>query len=248
MKYLTIIFFIICSVTALTIYWLRPDPGLPPNEIALSVNGREIAEKTILAMKRKAGYHQKGRTDIYDTVITRELLIQKAQEQKIDQEESFRTALKEYYENSLIKILLERKNNEITVQVSETDVDRYLKLRGATITLTRLDSIPTSANAAKDISGESITTSFDNLAEPLRLLISTLSPGEFGIRFDTGNERYAIRLDQVIAAESGDKPFPSRDQVRDMLENFLREQAMNKWIADLNASAEITIYHDKKGP
>lgn len=248
MKYLTIIFLVICSVTVLTIYWLQPDPGIPLDEVALSVNGRKIAEKTILALEQKSGYHQKERTDVYDTVITRELLIQQAQEQKIDQEESFRTALKEYYENSLIKILLERRNSELTVQVSEADIERYLKLRGTTVTFTRLDSIPTSTNSVKGISGESMTSAFDDLAEPLRLLISTLSPGEFGIRFDTGNERYAIRLDQAKASESGNEPFPPRDHVRDMLENFLREQAMNKWIADLNASAEITIYNDKKGP
>ena len=246
MKYLFIILAIITGATAISIYFSLPETKIPEKEIALSINGRDINRSTIVSEQKKFGYHANELSDIYSAVITKELLIQEARRLRIDQEESFRKALKDYYENSLITTLLERKNKEIVVQVTNEEIDKYLQLHGATITFTRLSAIPKQGEDASKLTGQTTTVLFDDLAIPLRQLISFLRPGEVAIKFDTGTEQYAIRLDSIAPVGSRVGVSPGgREQVRKILLNYKQETAINKWLTGLKEKAKITI-HDEK--
>ncbi len=245
MKYLFIILAIVCGTTALSFYFLIPPAKIVPSDIAITVNDYDIADNGALQEITDSGYHAEEESDRYDTIITRVLLLQEAQKQKIDREESFRKELKTYYENSLIKILLERKDSQITVDVSEADINGYLSFVNTVVSFTRLDTVPTSDNEATYAGGLTNTVPFDDLATPMQLLLSSLKPGQFGVNFDTGSEKYAVRLDSVSAIDDSSPQNIDRPYLLKMLEDYKREQKINSWLAKLKQDANITI-HNKK--
>ena len=63
--------------------------------------------------------HHENRQEFLKSVVVEQLLIQEAKRQKIDQEPQFREAIKNHYEQSLVKILLERKNQSLDETVTE---------------------------------------------------------------------------------------------------------------------------------
>lgn len=243
MKYLLIIFAIIATAAIISLTFFRPEKPTTQEDIALTVNGHNISNSSISQESNKFGYHGMEKQEIYDSVITREILINEAQRQKIDKEDDFRKALKIFYETSLIKILLERENSKIQVSVSDEEIENYLSYIGKTVSFTRLDSIPTPGTDTKKIAGNANTALFDDLAEPLRLLLSTLQPGSYGIRFDTGTEKYALRLDSVNSINSPTEGRFSKQHIRDMISDYKHEQFLNQWLTDLKAKAEVTIHN-----
>lgn len=246
MKYLVFIFTIVLLASGLTLFNLLPEEKIPKSDVALTINGRDIAQETVNSQSTGSGYHDESRSQLYNTIITRELLIEEAKKLEIDKEESFRKALKNYYENSLIKILMERKNSQIRVSVTEQQIDSYISYLGKTVTFTRLDTIPAPGDAVQNIGGLTTRVLFDDLAEPVKLLLASLTPGDFIIKFDTGSDKYAIRLDNVEPTESTMAAKPDRAHIGRLLEEFAREQQLNQWMADLNKAATITIHDNEK--
>jgi len=242
MKYLYFIIAIVLAITLISFYFLLPDKPIPQTDIAVTVNGHNLARKTIESRYVKFGYHSEDLPDMVDEAITREILIQEAQRQGIDREPSFREALQNYFENSLIKVLLDRQNSKISVSVSDREIDRYLSFSGKLVTYTQLNSIPKSSDQIKTAPGITNTVLFDDLALPLRLTLFSLSPGEFRITADTGSEKYAIRLDKIEPSRPDTVSHQDRKKIRDILVEFKRERQMQKWLADLKKNASITIY------
>ncbi len=245
MKYLFIILAIVSLATVLSLLSFLPGKT-PSKEIAISINGRDIAMEAIAKESSKRGYHAKEQTELYDTLITRELLIQEAEIQAIHKEESFRESLKEFYENSLIKILLDRKNEQLVTKVSEDEVGGYLALTGKIVTFTRLDAIPKTPEEAATAAGLTNTALFNDLATPIRMLLASLHPGQFAVHFDTGTDRYAIRLDDIQPSPVPSLPQIDRQRVSAMFEDYKREQQMSQWLADLKQKATITIHNGKE--
>lgn len=241
MKYLFILFALIATSLVMSILFFPNGNKLAEDKIAVTVNGHDISSVTLANERHNYGYHG-TKPELYESVITREILIQEAQRQEIDKEESFRKTLKKFYENSLVKILLERKNKDIAVSVTDKEIDTYISFLGKSVSFTRLETIP--SNPPKQLTASGIKNSalFDDLAEPLRLLLSTLKPGEYGIRFDTGNEKYAIRLDSVSPTGQPPEMKPDREMIKEILMEYKREQMLNQWLRDLKAKAEIKIY------
>lgn len=246
MKYLFIILAIVSLATVLSLFSFMPGKTPSKEEIAISINGRDIARDAVATEFDKRGYHADDRAELYDTLITRELLIQEAERQEINKEESFRKSLKEFYENSLIKILLDRKNEQLRTQVGEEELNGYLALSGKIVTFTRLDAIPATREEADKAKGLTNTALFNDLATPLRMLLSTLQPGQYSVQFDTGSEKYAIRLDDIQPSPDTGKQQIDRQRLIAIFEEYKREQQMNQWLIELKQKATITIHNDKE--
>ncbi len=71
---------------------------------------------------------QRRKSDCVNSLITKELLLQESQREGIDKEESFRESIQNFYEQSLIKLLIDRKFASLHVTVSDEDVNRYIAL------------------------------------------------------------------------------------------------------------------------
>lgn len=219
---------------------------MPPDQVVLSINGHDFDKETISEQSSQYGYHVEQLADVYNTVITRELLIQEARRRKIDQEESFRQALKKYYENSLISILLERRNSEIQVSVSEDEIDKFLGLSGKTVIFTRLEKVPAPSEDISQLGGLTTTALFDDLAMPIQQLLWSINVGEIGVKFDTGNEELAIRFDDISDYTTESSGPPPRSRVRSILLDFKKEQELNRWLTDLKTKANIKIHDDRQ--
>lgn len=237
MKYLLTIVILVLASTVLTLLYFWPENKPVPENTVVSVNGRNFSRDFFDALDKKQGYHSENRADTVNTVITRELLIQEAQRLGIGREEPFRTSLKNYYEQSLIKILTDRQYKNLQVNVTDEEVENYLSCFGKIYTFTILP-----------VSGEQNTTDrqrtalFDDLSDPIRLLLAELKPGETRKQFDTGSQVSKIRLDRVKPAP-GYQPEPKdRQRIRTLLEVQKRERLISTWINDLRNKASIIVY------
>jgi hypothetical protein len=244
MKYLLTILGIICVASLLTLYFVWPDKPMQDSKVAVTVNGHDLAKTTVAAEGTRGGYHNEDYAELLDSVIMRELLIQAAQLSKIDKEESFRESLKTFYEQSLIKILMDRQYEAAQVTVDEAEVDAYLSFFGKRVTFTRLPVTPNPPHAPIPEKGTQNEVLFDDLAEPMKLLLSNLKTGEFDIRFDTGSERYAVRLDKVVPVLDVISALPDRESVKQMLTDQKRQQCINDWLDELRSKASITIHNN----
>jgi hypothetical protein len=243
MKYLIIILGIICTATLLTLYFVWPEKPINATNIAVTVNGHDLAKTTVTAEGARAGYHSEDYAEVLDSAITRELLIQEAQRQDIDKEESFRVSLKTFYEESLIKTLMDRQNDMPKVEVNDSEIDHFLSLFGKMVTFTRLPVTTSHPKIPSSDQGPQNEVLFDDLAEPLKFLLSCLKPGEYAMKFDTGSEQYAVRLDKLTPAVNMPTTTPQRDQVRKMLEEHKCQQQIANWLYELRNKASITIHN-----
>lgn len=237
MKYLLTIVILVLTSTVLTLLYFWPENKPAPENIVVSVNGHNFSRDFFNALDQKQGYHSEDRKDTVNAVITRELLIQEAQRLGIDREETFRASLKNYYEQSLIKILTDRQYKKLQVKVTDAEIDDYLSCFGKIFTFTILP-----VNGEQDALPRQRSVLFDDLSDPIRLLLAELKPGESKEQFDTGSQVGKIRLDRVEPAP-GYQPEPvDREHVRELLEGQKRESLINAWINDLRSKASIIVY------
>jgi len=244
MKYLYSILAIVVAASLLSLFFLWPNSKIPKKDTLFTINGQKYTRDIVTSQNNRFGYHSDNNLEMINTVISRELLIQEAQKQAIDKEATFRASLKNYYENGLIKILLDRKNDATQVEISDEEIDRYISFLNTIVSFTRLEHIPKSDKEATQIAGVSTTSLFNDLAIPVRILLSSLSPGSFKIQFDTGSEQYAIRLDKVEPTLKKEATTPDRKKIRLILAEFKKEQMMNEWYNDLRKQASITIHNN----
>ena len=126
MKYLYYIIFAAVAVSVAAGYFLST-PQTPPPGAALIINDRVITSDELNKCYASIRPDIKDRDDFINSVITRELLIQESQRIGIDKEEAFRRSIQDYYEQSLIKLLMDRKSAALNVSVSDDELDRYIK-------------------------------------------------------------------------------------------------------------------------
>jgi hypothetical protein len=244
MKYLITILAIICAATMLTLYFVWPDQPMDTKNIAVTINGHDLAKSTIAADGARAGYHSVyDSAQLLDSAITRELLIQEAQRQNLDKEKSFLIALKTFYEESLIKTLMDRQYSMPEVKVNNAEINAYLSMFAQMVTFTRLSVTTSDPKVPDSDEGPQNEVLFDDLAEPLKFLLSNLKLGEYAIKYDTGNEQYAIRLDKVTPVIGMVVKKPERDRVRKILEECKRQQQISDWLRELRNKASITIHN-----
>jgi hypothetical protein len=243
MKYIITIAGIIWVATLLTLYFVWPEKQMDATNVAATVNGHNLSKNTLTTQGESSGYHSDDYAELLDSAITRELLIQEAQRLNLDKEESFRLLLKTFYEESLIKTLMDRMYAAPTALVTDTEIDAYLNLSGKRVTFTRLPvTVEETATIASD-KGPQNEVLFDDLADSMKMLLAGLHPGEYQIKFDTGSDQYAIRLDKV-SDDSGVQPSPpDREHVKKMLEEYKHQQQIDTWLHELRNKASITIHN-----
>ncbi len=243
MKYLLAILSIVCVMTALFLFVLWPKKQPADQDIVVTINGHDLIRTTPADQEHKSSYHQDSQKDLMDSTITRELLIQEAQRQAIDKEPSFRSSLKAFYEQSLIKVLLDRQYQKTEASVTESEIDAFLASFGKRVIFSRF---PVPDAAPKDMAtkkGQQTSAIFDDLAEPVQVLIANLKPGEFTVRYDTGSDQYAIRLDSIADDSTLPTTLPDRESVRQLMTEYKREQQISMWLNNLRKSASITIHN-----
>ena len=246
MKYLVIILTIILAITAATFLFIWPDQPKVKKDVLVTINGHDITRSDIQE-EGAMGSHHESSGDFLNTVINKQLLIQEAQRQSIDQEPSFRKELKDYYEQSLIKVLMERKDASLQVQVSDGEVENFLDSFGKTYTFMLLKTRePLTADFLKK-NGALHSALFEDLSENLQLILAGLKPGEMAMEFETGNENSAILLEK-IEGTGNRSSLISPEKARKILEEHKKRQLITNWINDLRRNASVTLHQQKEQP
>ena len=243
MKYLFTILALVLLSSVVTFYYLWPSSTTTSQDVALSVNGHLFSQKQIDDQYQREGYHSGDTGSSVDALVTKQLLLDEAQRLGLDKEDDFRQSLKNYYEQSLIKVLADRKLKSITVEVRDEDIDRYLSCSGKIFTFTR---IPMENGKLLEKQRRQNRVLFDDLSESLRLVLAMLQPGERIVQFETGTEVGVIHLDKMEKVEGFEAEMYDRDRVRELLANYQKSLEIDRWINSLRKKASIVVYDEEE--
>jgi len=118
MKYIYYIVIILLVISVIIGYELIGNRNIT-GEPAIVINDRTITSTEFERLYSQRQPHGQSKTDFINSLITKELLIQESREIGIDKDESFRKSIQNYYEQSLIKLLIDRKISSL----KPTDID-----------------------------------------------------------------------------------------------------------------------------
>lgn len=75
---------------------------------------------------------EKGRKEYVNRLLEKEILLQEAQRQGLDREKDFMRSIENYWEQALLKLLLQRKSREISglIHVYDNEIEEYYRDSG----------------------------------------------------------------------------------------------------------------------
>lgn len=240
LKYIYYIVAILLMISALIGYALMP-ARVPENKAALIINGKTVSADEFNKLFSSQSGHPPDPETFINSLITRELLIQESQKEGVDKEENFRRSIQNFYEQSLIKLLMDRKFSSLRVSVSDEELERYVSFLNRKMQLTIFNfRSPEEALASKLTGGERKTLYLEDLSHDLRTFVAALKVGGHTGPIKTGGNFVVVRLDGVETPPA--RPAaPDRESIRKMLTDGKREKMINNWIADLREKAKIKI-------
>ncbi len=244
MKYLYYITFAVVAVSVAAVYFLAAPQTPSPNSV-LIINDRVITNDELKILYASVRPDMKDEDDFMNSLITKELLIQESRRIGIDKEEPFRRSLQDYYEQSLIKLLMDRKLASLNVSVSDDELDRYVPYLNKKIVL----SIFSFEDLDKAKSGryrrvEQKRSSFEDLSNEIKDRVVHLKKGEMSQPVKSGNVYITLRIDGIYSLPSPAPPLEERERVRNVLIEAKKEKMINDWLADLRNKARIKIFVD----
>ncbi len=106
----------------------------PAGQVALRINdySMQADEFERLFLETYSDDTPDARSIFLENVITRKLLLQEAQEQGLDKEEAFLKSVQDFWEQSLLRLAIDRKLKEISdsLRVNENEINAvYMKWR-----------------------------------------------------------------------------------------------------------------------
>lgn len=242
MRYIYYIIFILLGLSAIIGYELRSKND-SLKETALIINERVITTDEFNRLYSSRAYHIKDKSDFINSLITKELLIQESQKKGIDKEESFRRSIQNFYEQSLIKLLMDRKFATLNIAISDDELNKYIMFLNSKLHLT-IFSFDSAEEAKKGDyrDGETKIAYFKDLSIDIKDSIISLKEGEMTGPIKIGEKYVVVRLDKT---EIFSYQMPSdleKERIKKMLIDGKKEKAINDWTADLREKASIKIF------
>lgn len=247
MRYIYYIIAIVILLSAFTAYQLT-STGPSRENAALIINDRIITTEEFDKLYASAPSNLKAdKNEFIDYLITKELMIQEAQKEGIDKDESFRMSMQNFYEQSLIKLLMDRKYRLPDVTVTNDEITRYSSLLNAKLHLT-LFSFNNPEEAKKGVAAktEQRFLNFEDLSDDLKFLVLTSKEGESSKPLRQGDVYISIRIDRI---EGVIKPKPDdicTDKAKDFLTEMKKKKLMEESISRQREKASIEIMTDVK--
>ena len=119
----------------------------PDKKVAVEINKYKMTVEDIKYEFKNAPYDEadllktdKGRRKYLDGLIDKEVLLQEAQRHGIDREKDFMKSIENYWEQALLRILLERKSKEISglIHVYDNEIEDYYRDSGEKLPLSKV--------------------------------------------------------------------------------------------------------------
>jgi len=246
MKYLYTIISIIIIISVIVLYEINKKEKIE-DDIALIINNKIITKDEFDKLYSFQTSHVNSKEEFIDTLITKELLIQESQKEGIDKEESFRRSLQNYYEQSLIKLLIDRKFSTLNIDVKEDEVEKYINLLDKKIYLTiykykNLEDL----SRATNYEIEQISSNFSDLSEDIRCSIISINKGESTEPIKISGRYLVIRLDDIKTSLPKIKEQSiDRESIGKTIKEFKKDRLINMWIDSLRKKATIKVFVNK---
>ncbi len=237
--YIVAIMIIFSGLAAFGLFETRLEISKP----FLSINDRIITEDEFEKMSHAKTSHIMTREQFVESVITKQLLIQEAIKMDINKEESFRSAVESFYEQSLIKILLDRKLDSLVVNVSNDEIAKYEAFIQNKLSLTKMMySSLKDAQQKRNETIEKIEADFIDLSDDLKFIVLNLNIGESSKSKMSDFGILVYRLDNIQKKEKSEvdqtKNFDIK-RVSLFIQDKKKEQIMDEWTDTLRETAEI---------
>lgn len=250
MKYLIMIFCVFVLATLFAGYWHLDKTK--HDAIAIIINDRTITldefNKNFSELPDHArdSYAVENKEDFIQSLIDKELLIQESQNLGIDRDESFRRSIQNFYEQSLIKILMDRKIASISGEVTEEEIDYCIKLSGTKVHLTLFDyNTIESAKEKAPGEGRTVEALFKDLSAAVKIILLPLEIGDYSEPMANGNQYTVYRLDNLEEVPELAPTGLSRETIQKTVNNAKREREINQWLQGLRAKADIQVLLDE---
>lgn len=240
MKYIYYVIAVMLIFSGLAAYGLF-DTRIEISKPYLSVNDRIFSENEFEKMLVRKPPHM-TREQFVDSVIEKQLLIQEAVKMKINQEENFRQTVENFYEQSLIKTLVDRKLKDLKVEVTNDEIEKYRIYRQYTFHLTK-QVFPSMSSTTDPNTAviEVLEKDFLSLSDNLKFIVMQLNPGQSSApRMDSFGRVSVYTLDRMVKKQDLTNlgEFDIK-RVSLMIRDQKKNQLMDEWIAQIRKSADI---------
>lgn len=236
--YIIIIFLVLSAIVGMELRSKRTTT----KDAAMIINNRIISTEEFNRLYALEPSQQRRKSDCVNSLITNQLLLQESQREGIDKEESFRESIQNFYEQSLIKLLIDRKFASLHVTVSDEDVNRYIALMNKILRLT-IFTFDSPEEAEKGIyrNGESKTVSFRDLSKAMQGIVIPLGEGGMTQPVRSGDKYIIVRLDGSETTSAKTPSASEKEEIKKILIEDKKEKMISDWIDDLRKKASIKI-------
>ena len=236
MRYVYYIVAILILATAVMVYQFISDMPSGQKNAAIVVNDRIVSAEEFDKLRPP---HDETREDFINAVITKELLIQEAQKEGLNKEESFRQSIQNFYEQSLIKALLDRKFASIKSAVSDDEIDKYGLLVDKKLDLTIYTADTPEDAKVNKFREERRLIPFEDLSREMRSAVIPLKKEDKSTPIQVGDKYVVIKLNDIRSYTK--KSGMDREEIRRALVEEKRELMMNTWMEELKNKAAIKV-------
>lgn len=239
MRYIYYILGIVIIITAAVGWNVFNKGSVDLSKPALVVNDRIITHDELESMMKERP-HDKSRKAQLDSIILNELLIQEAVKRSIHQEEKFRRAVENFYEQSLVKILLDRQYDKFNPEVTQEEINRYKELSGKKVQVLKT-TYPTADDARHDQNGQSETISapFEYLSDRLKFMMLSMDPGDSSDLHETRHGTVVYTLEKTEPLEIPAKEDFNVSRIKSFIKDRKKEVKYNRWTDQLREKAYI---------
>ncbi len=232
------------SILAALLLGLLVSPLLTPRpkpiEGLLVINQRIYQPQELEKRLRATPYHFNSRGELITNLIYQELLLQESKKQGIDNENEFLLSMRNFYEQSMIKTLLDRQYKDPVHDPNSAQIASCQPFLDKTFTLQRFDYPSYEAarsNTATD--SEEFNLPYLDLPEDTRSALLNLKGGELSQPLLTGSSWFRLQL--IDISQRPTSTIPSVVEQEELCRIELKRQSIQNWVDDLYRKSTIEL-------
>jgi len=233
------------------------------NKYKMSVTDFKSEINFTLTSKYLSVDSQDAKEELLDEVITKKVLLEEAQKQDFDKQQTFMKEIEHYWGESLIKLLLDKKSKELArdIHVEESEmIGEYKKMKRRVFAqfvmlndrepAQRLSSSAGRFSEVQDAFADKIVAGqspewwvLGDLPRYLEDVLFVLKPGEISQPIECGSNWAVVRM--IKDVEVAIEPFERISlQIKANILRRKKDEAIDQWIEELRDRSFVKI--DKK--
>lgn len=220
-------------------------------QVLARINGYELTVSDYkeavdpLLMKKYASYSPiRDKEQILETLISKEVLLQEAQRENLDKEKAFMKEIEGYWEQALLKSLINKRLKELSLNIIVTDkevLDGYNRLKRRV--QAELDIFADKAQTAKLSSIPADWYIHGDLPSQLENIAFSLKAGESSPPVEYNDAWVVVKV--LKEEELKIKPLEEIQwKIKEDVVRIKKQELLEKWSADLRKKAKVEINRD----